>query len=193
MPTMPQLQDTGADPNAEGAEAMAGAPPDDQQPAMPDGNDPAQMVGFIDPRLPAKVRVFLKAAKKGGFLDADRLKKILASSADHVTSLAQYIEKTIQMCETRLGPLTDEEHDKVAMFLAGWLASGLQAAGMPGLDKPEGRQDLIGRILHALDGMTQEQQGAPDAQGAPPPPGADAGAPPPPAPGGGTMPQLQGP
>lgn len=201
MATMPQLQDTDVDPNAEGAEAMAGAPPDDQGAPQPDGGDPAQMIGYIDPRLPPKIRVFLKAAK--GVLISEQgaalLKKVLASSGDHVTALAQLVEKTIQNLETRLGPLTDVEHDKVAMFLTGWIVSSLQHMGMPGLDKPAGRQDLIGRILQALDGLTQDpqQQGQPPGQpgqpgqpGAAPPPG---GPPAPPQPGaGGTMPNLKG-
>lgn len=183
MATLPQVNEAPAEE----------APP---QAERPDGNDSSKMIGYIDPGLPPKVQTFLEAAK-AGLLNAQgavMLKKVLSQAGDHVKALAMLIEKTIQKLEDKLGPLEDQEHDQVAFFIAGWLVSSLQEMGMPGLDNAEGRQDLIGRVLQALDGMTK---GDPNQPTPPAEPGTQGALPPPVAPsapggGGGTMPQLGG-
>lgn len=217
MATLQQLQSSPtaapADdaPGADLAPGMGAAPPDDQQGADPtakvDGGDPKHMVGWIDPRLPAKVRVFLKAAAQFIIRTPSpeaanlRLKKVLRSAGDHIKALAYYTEKVIQQLENKLGPLSDKEHDQVAFFIVGWLVSTMQAWGMPGLDDANARQHMIGQILQALDGMTKAPPGQQDpnappadpaAADAPPVPGAPQPPPGVPAPQGGTLPQLAG-
>lgn len=96
-------------------------------------------------------------------------------AGDIAKGVAPLIETMIQKLEEKLGPLTDDEHDKVAFFIAGWCVSSLQKAGAPGLDSPAGRQDLLGRILNQVDTMTQGDGGEPQGQpmnGQPPPDGA---------------------
>jgi hypothetical protein len=141
-----------------------------QQPEQqPDGGNPDHMIGYIDPNVSAKVKTYLLAAQHVVLNQqtAGVIKKLLASGTDPAMSLATFIGKTIDALETKLGPLEDNEHDQVAVHIAGWLVSSLQKMGMPGLDQPEGRQDLIGRILQALDGLTKGDQGAPEEQSPP--------------------------
>lgn len=153
-------------------------PPQQQ---APDANNPEHMIGYIDPNASPKVKTFLLAAKQvlispqGGQIVKGLLS---ASKGDPSTPIAALIEKTIQKLEDKLGPLQDQEHDQVAIHIAGWIVSSLQHMGMPGLDDAGARQDLIGRIMQAVDQMTQGQgqQGPQDAsqgpsqQGAPPGP-----------------------
>lgn len=122
----------------------------------------SDMIGHIDPNASPKVKTFLLAAQHIVLnpQTADILKQLLSQGQDPAQTLAAFIGKTMDGIETRLGPLQDQEHDQVAVHIAGWLVSSLQEMGMPGLDTPAGRQDLIGRILQALDGMTQGQQSA---------------------------------
>jgi hypothetical protein len=198
MATLPQLdddQDPGAEPDHPADDASAGDEP------MPDGGNPDHMIGYIDPRLPTKVRVFLRAARMiiVSPVGLTAIKKAAANSSDHVQGLAYLVAKTLEKLQDRLGPLTDQEHDQVATFITGWIVSTLQKLKVPGLDDAGARQDLIGRILQALDRLTggQGQQGAQDAQDGPAgpqqvPPGGPAGPAAPPAQddGGGTLPQL---
>jgi hypothetical protein len=148
----------------------------DQQ---PDGNDPSQMIGYIDPNATPKVKTYLTAAKAivVNPQTADILKKMLTQGQDPAMTLATFIGKTIDTLETKLGPLEQQEHDQVAVHIAGWLVSSLQHMGMPGLDDQGARHDLLGRILQALDQLTGGDQ--PQDQGAPqqPPDGAVPSAP----------------
>lgn len=178
MATLRQYQD---DPAPD--EAPDDAAPDqgggDRDHASVDPNDPSHMVGWIDPRLPAKVRVFLRACKVMVMSDAgEQAIKKAATASDYTKGLAYFIAKTIEQAQNKLGPLNDKEHDQVAFFLAGWIVSAMQGWGMPGLDDAGARQDLIGRILQQLDQLSGNgQQGAQNAQGGPPAPGVpDAGA-----------------
>ena len=186
MATLPAMQDTDADPQMDPDQDADDVARDDAGDAAPDGGNPDQMIGYIDPQLPAKVRVFLKAAKAALLNEqgSTMLRKVLGGAQDHTKALALIVGKTIDKLETRLGPLTDQENDQVAFFITGWLVSSLQKMGMPGLDDAGARQDLIGRVLKTLDSSGQQP-----AQGAPPP------GPPQPQPdqGGGTLPQLGGP
>lgn len=152
----------------------------------PNGNDPKAMIGYIEPNAPPKIRTYLLAAK-GALITpqgAQMIKRLLASSkGDPARPIALLIGKTIEQLQTKLGPLTDSEHDQVAIHIAGWIVSSLQQLGMPGLDKPAARQDLIGRIMQQLDAMTQappgqQDQGPPQA-GPPQGPPQPAGPPPP--------------
>jgi hypothetical protein len=165
-------------------------PPDDaQDPAAPDqgppdtggdqgapnGNDPAQAIGYIDPSVSPKVKTFLLAAKQILISPqgADAIKGLLSQSkGDPATAIAMLVGKTIDKLQEKLGPLNDQEHDQVAVHLCGWIVSTLQHLGCPGLDTQQGRHDLLGRILQALDQATQgdPSQGDPNAppdQGAP--------------------------
>lgn len=154
------------------------APPEDSQGSAPDGGDPSQAIGYIPDEYPAKEKTYLLAAKKVILNEqtAKVIRQLLSSSNDAATALAAFIGKTVDAIETKLGPLTDEEHDRVCLVIAGWLASSLQAMGMPGMDSPEGRQDLMGRVLKRLDSMTQGQgqegAGEPPAGQREPEPGA---------------------
>lgn len=154
-----------------------GAPMDQGAPAQPDGGDPSQMIGYIPDEYPAKDKTYLAAAKAVLLNEqtAGTLKQMLAAGKDPAQTLALLIGKTIDSIETKLGPLTDEEHDRVCLVIAGWMASTLQQMGMPGMDDAGARQDFMGRVLTQLDGMQQgggEQQpeAAPDPaqQQAPP-------------------------
>jgi hypothetical protein len=146
------------------------ASPEAQAPSEPDGSDPSQAIGYIPEQYPAKEKTYLAAAKAIILRPetADTIKGILSSAQDAPMALAVFIGKIVDRLETKLGPLTDDEHDRVCLVIAGWLTSSLQAMGMPGLDDPSGRQDLIGRILTKLDQLTQgngePQQGAPDQE-----------------------------
>lgn len=146
-----------------------------QQP--PDANKPEDMIGYIDPNASPKVKTFLLAAKQILIspMGAQTVKGLLSQSkGDPSMPIATLIEKTIQKLEDKLGPLQDPEHDQVALHIAGWITSSLQHMHMPGLDDAGARQDLIGRIMQALDQMTQGQgqqsapQGPPQAQQPPP-------------------------
>lgn len=127
----------------------------------PDGNNPEQMIGWIPEEYPAKQKTYLAAAKQIVLREetASAIKQIISSATDPAMGLAVFIGKLVDKLETKLGPLTDDEHDHVCLVIAGWLVSSLQAMGMPGLEDAGARQDLIGRILQALDGMTQGQSG----------------------------------
>ena len=139
-----------------------------EQGSSPDGGDPTAMVGYIPEEYPAKIKTYLAAARKVYLRDetAAMIRKMLGAANDPAHALALFVGKIIDSLETKLGPLTDDEHDKVALIICGWLASTMQAMGMPGMDSPEGRQDFMGRILNQLDSMQQEQpqEGAEDAQ-----------------------------
>lgn len=133
-------------------------------------NDNAQMIGYIEDGVSAKVKTYLLAAKSLvlNAQSAQTLKQLLAQGKDPAQTLALIIGKVIDALESNLGPLEQEEHDQVAFHIGGWLVSSLGEMGMPGLDAPEGRQDLLGRVLQALDGMTQEQGEGAGPQGAAP-------------------------
>lgn len=172
------------------------APPDqggqDTQP--PDGGDPDQMIGYIDPNASPKVKTYLLAAKQ--FLispqGAMALKKLLATSkGDPAMPIAMLINTTIEKLQDKFGPLSDQEHDQVCAHIAGWIVSSLQKMGLPGLDDQGARQDLMGRILQASDQLTQGQPQGQDPsaaggpqQGAPQQPPDNSGAAGPPAPMG---------
>lgn len=136
---------------------------------QPDPNKPEDMIGYIDPNASPKVKTFLLAAKQILIspMGAQTVKGLLSQSkGDPSMPIATLIEKTIQKLEDKFGPLQDPEHDQVAMHMAGWIVSSLQHMGMPGLDDAGARQDLIGRIMQALDQMTQGQdEGTPQDQG----------------------------
>jgi len=151
-----------------------GAPMDQGAPAQPDGGNPEQMIGYIPEEYPAKEKTYLAAAKHVLLNEqtAGMIKQLLGAGKDPAQTLAMLIGKTVDSIETKLGPLTDDEHDRVCLVIAGWLASTLQQMGMPGMDDAGARQDFMGRVLQQLDSMTQgEGQGeqAQDPQQAPPP------------------------
>ncbi len=151
-----------------------GDAPMDAAPAQPDGGNPEQMIGYIPEEYPAKERTYLAAAKSVLLNEqtAGMLKQMLSQGNDPTMTLAALIGKTVDAIETKLGPLTDDEHDRVCLVIAGWLASTLQQMGMPGMDDAGARQDFMGRVLQQLDSMTQGggDQGPPqDQQQAPPP------------------------
>jgi hypothetical protein len=155
-------QDEGANPTAPSDNGA-----DEQDDSKLDGGNPAHAIGWIPSNASPKVKTFLLAAKQ--FLinspgASDRLKKLLGSSKDHVTALAMLVGHTIQSLEQKLGPLSDPEQQQVSMVITGWLVSSLQALGMPGLDTPQGRHDLMGRVLQKLDAMSSGQ-GQPPAEG----------------------------
>jgi len=174
MATLPSLQD---EPEA------VDSPREESAESKPSGGDPAQAIGYIDPGVSPKVKTFLLAAKAAMLNEqgARMLKGIMGKSEDPAMGIAMIVGKTIEKLQDKLGPLNDQEHDQVAFHLTGWLVSSLQHMGMPGLDAPDGRQDLMGRALQALDQATQ----GPAPGAAPPPQGA-------PVPPQGTMPQMQG-
>jgi hypothetical protein len=156
-----------------------------QGPKAPDGNSPDQMIGYIDPNASPKVKTYLLTAKQ--FLlnaqGAQFVKSLLKTAkGDPSTAIAMFIGKLLEKLQDKLGPLEQQEHDQVAMHLAGWIVSSLQKMGMPGLDDAGARQDLIGRILQALDGMTgaNQPQGQHSPQQGPPQQGPPTGAPQPP-------------
>lgn len=195
MATLANLQDEGAP----GAATPNAGMDDAQQPSHTeqdptDGGDPKQMIGWVPSGFPAKLRVYLKMARAALIspMGSAMLKKCL-QAGDHVKGLAYLIAKTMQQLEQKFGPLQDQEYDKVAMVIAGWLVSSLQEMGMPGLDDAGARQDLMGRILQQLDALTGHggQGGAQGAQpqGGQPAPGQTPGVG---APESGTMPQMGG-
>lgn len=146
-----------------GGDAGAGA-------AEPDGGNPDQMIGYIPEQYPAKDKTYLAAARAVLLNDqtATLLKKMLATSKDPTVTLAALLGKTVDAIETKLGPLTDDEHDRVCLVIAGWLASTMQKLGMPGLDDAGARQDFMGRILQNLSGGAQgEPAAAPGPEQAP--------------------------
>lgn len=124
----------------------------------PDPNNPDDMIGYIDPNASPKVQTFLLAAKRiliSG-QGAQTIKGLLGQSqGDPVTPIAALVAQTIEKLQDKLGPLNDNEHDQVAMHMVGWVVSSLQKMGMPGLDDAGARQDLIGRIMQTMDGMTR--------------------------------------
>jgi hypothetical protein len=211
MATLANLQDDGEDPTAAPAQdadadeqgGPTDADPDDSGGDQPDGGNPDHMIGYIDPRLPAKVRVFLRAIRLVLLTPTgERALKKAVGSENPPEGIAMLVGKSIESAQNHLGPLNDQEHDQVAMFVTGWLVSSLQKMGMPGLEDAGGRHDLIGRVLQALDKMTGGQQqgppdGAQDAQGGPPgpppTPGGPGGPAAPPDDQGGTLSQLGGP
>lgn len=140
--------------------------------AQPDGGNPEQMIGYIPEEYPAKEKTYLAAAKTVLLNEqtAGMIKQLLGAGKDPAQTLAMLIGKTVDSIETKLGPLTDDEHDRVCLVIAGWLASTLQQMGMPGMDDAGARQDFMGRVMQQLDGMMQGgDQGAPaDQQQAPP-------------------------
>lgn len=189
MATMPQAPDDQApDP----ADPNDGAPEDQDTRQQPDGGDPDQMIGYIDPNASPKVKTYLLAAKQ--FMispqGAMALKKLLATSkGDPAMPIAMLINTTIEKLQDKFGPLSDQEHDQVCAHIAGWIVSSLQKRGLPGLDDQGARQDLMGRILQASDRLThgQPQGQDPNAaggpqQGAPQQPPDNSGSAGPPAP-----------
>lgn len=176
-------------------------PPQKGPPKQPNPNKPEDMIGYIEPGTSPKVKTFLLAAKQilispqGAQIVKGLLSK---SNGDPSMPIAALIEKTIQKLEDKLGPLEDQEHDQVALHIAGWIVSSLQHMGMPGLTDAGARQDLIGRIMQALDQMTQGQGQQQQGQQGPPqqaqqpqqPPQGPPGQPPQ---GGGPMAQFGGP
>lgn len=160
----------------------------------PDGSNPKDMIGYIEPGCSPKIKTYLLAAKAVLLTPqgAQMLRRLLASSkGDPSRPIALLIGKTLEGLQTKLGPLTDTEHDQVGIHIAGWMVSSLQQMGMPGLNTPAGRHDLIGRIMQMLDSMTKAppgQQGPPQQgppqQGAPLPPQAPPAPQGPPAPMG---------
>lgn len=174
--------------------------PDPNHPANHlDGGNPEHMIGYIDPGLPPKIRAYLEAAKSivltgpGG----QTVRGLLSQTQTGLEKpIAAFVEKVVQKIEDKLGPLEDQEHDQVCFFIVGWIVSSLQAAKVPGLNTQAGRHDLIGRIMQAIDAMTQGQGQPPQGpNGAPPggpPQGPPQGGPPPGAGGGaGQMPMDQ--
>ena len=149
------------------------APMDQGAPEQPDGGNPEQMIGYIPEEYPAKDKTYLAAAKTVLLNEqtAGLLKQMLSQGNDPTVTLAALIGKTVDAIETKLGPLTDDEHDRVCLVIAGWLASTLQQMGMPGMDDAGARQDFMGRVLQQLDSMQQGDGGHPpaDQQQAPPP------------------------
>jgi hypothetical protein len=146
------------------------AMPDQGAPEQPDGGNPDVMIGYIPEEYPAKEKTYLAAARKVIVNDqtAGILKQMLASGNDPAMTLAAFIGKTVDALETKLGPLNDDEHDRVCLVIAGWMASTLQKMGMPGMDDAGARQDFMGRVLQQLDGLNSGQpQGQQEAQEAP--------------------------
>jgi hypothetical protein len=196
MGTLASLQDAGApqaSPDMDNEQQQAPQPEGDPT----DGGDPKQMIGWVPQGLPAKLRVYLKMARMAVVSAAggQMIQTLLHQSPDHVKAMAMFIAKTMQSLESKLGPLADDEYDKVAAIISGWIVSTLQSMGMPGLDDAGGRHDLIGRIMQTVDGLTGHGQGGQPAQGQPPgqPPQGGAGQPPPQpgaTNGAGTMPQM---
>lgn len=144
--------------------------------AQPDGGNPEQMIGYIPEEYPAKEKTYLAAAKSVLLNEqtAGMLKQMLSQGNDPTMTLAALIGKTVDAIETKLGPLTDDEHDRVCLVISGWLASTLQQMGMPGMDDAGARQDFMGRVMQQLDSMTQGEGGeqAPTGQQQAPPPDA---------------------
>ncbi len=128
-----------------------------QEPQQPDGGDPNVAIGFIPDEYSAKEKTFLTAAKAVLLNDqtAGIIRQMLGQGGDATKTLALLLAQTVDKLETKLGPLNDDEHDRVCLVLAGWMASTMQAMGMPGMDDPGGRQDFMGRVLTQLDSMTQ--------------------------------------
>ena len=155
---------------------MPGPEEQDAPGGQPNGGNPDQMIGYIPDQASAKVKTYLLTAK-AVILNpqtASILKQMLAGGNDMAMTLATFVGKTIDSIETKLGPLTPQEHDQVALIVTGWLVSSLQKMGAPGLEDQGARHDLLGRILQALDQLTQgDQQQDPNAptpdQGAAPP------------------------
>lgn len=163
------------------------AAPEAPQTAQPDGNDPAAVIGWFPDALPQKVKAFLEAAKAMVVSDAGAalIDGVMGRASDMAAGVTMIVGKTVEKLQDKMGPLTDEEHDKVAFFITGWIVSSLQLKGAPGLDTPEGRQDLIGRVLQKLDASQGAPGGAAPMQGAPAPQEG-------PMVPRGTMPQLGG-
>lgn len=139
------------------------------QPPSASSDDPDQAIGYIDPGVSQKVKTYLMAAQPVVLNEqtAQALKQLLSQGNDPAMAIATLIGKIIDSLETKLGPLEQQEHDQVAVHIAGWIVSSLQKMGMPGLDQQDGRHDMLGRILQALDQLTGGQGQSPD-QGQPP-------------------------
>lgn len=137
------------------------------QGGQPDGGNPEQMIGYIPEEYPAKEKTYLAAAKQIILRPetAQTIKGLLSRSNDAVMPIAAFIGKIVDKLETKLGPLQDDEHDRVCLVIAGWMASTMQSLGMPGMDDAGARQDFIGRVLTQLDQMQQgEGQGQAEGQ-----------------------------